>query len=156
MEADELNPYESPRSLDDPAQNAIPFEPEDQTPPNLDDPVTIATYAYPGEADLKRMLLDQHGIQSLIMDGEVMNLSWFLSNAMGGVKLVVARRDAQRALQLFEEHENISEARARVAQTLPPITFRCEGCDAEISFPGHRRGKVETCPACREYVDVPE
>jgi len=161
MNADEVNPYQPPETLDEPALDAIPWETEDDTAPpvthgNLDDPVTIASYSYPGEANLKCIFLDQNGIQAMVLDAEVMSLSVFLSNAIGGVKLVVARRDAERAIELLRQHADISAARAQVAQTLPPIFFRCEDCRAEISFPGHRRGKTETCPKCGEYVDVPD
>jgi membrane protease YdiL (CAAX protease family) len=36
------------------------------------------------------------------------------------------------------------------------ITFVCHECDKRITFPGERRGHVETCPYCCAYVDVPD
>jgi hypothetical protein len=157
LDTDDLNPYRSPDSIEEPARDATPLE-ADSLPldvADFDDPVTIASHAYPAEADLKCLLLDQHGIQALVIDAQV-NFSLFLFNAVGGVKLVVARRDAERAVELLQEHTTVSGARAKVAHTRPPITFRCEECNAEMTFPDHRRGKVESCPSCREYVDVPE
>ena len=37
----------------------------------------------------------------------------------------------------------------------PNLTV-CSECGKQISFPGKRRGGVETCPYCRQYVDVPD
>ncbi len=36
------------------------------------------------------------------------------------------------------------------------VTMVCEECGKSISFPARRRGHVETCPCCFNYVDVPE
>jgi len=51
-----------------------------------------------------------------------------------------------------------SQAAAETSETnhYTPIDFVCEECGKDISFPGHRRGGVETCPECKQYVDVPE
>ena len=38
----------------------------------------------------------------------------------------------------------------------PDVTFDCEECGQSVTFPGARRGGVETCPICNEYIDVPE
>jgi hypothetical protein len=41
---------------------------------------------------------------------------------------------------------------------MPPredITFACQECGKVITFPIDRRGAVETCPYCFNYVDVP-
>jgi membrane protease YdiL (CAAX protease family) len=35
------------------------------------------------------------------------------------------------------------------------ITFACQDCGKNITFPRERRGGVETCPYCFNYVDVP-
>ncbi len=35
------------------------------------------------------------------------------------------------------------------------ITFACQECGRSITFPGERRGRVEECPECGNYVDVP-
>lgn len=35
------------------------------------------------------------------------------------------------------------------------IAFACHECGKAIAFPGERRGHVETCPHCSNYVDVP-
>ena len=35
------------------------------------------------------------------------------------------------------------------------ITYPCDECGKDITFPGDRRGHVEICPECGEYVDVP-
>lgn len=35
------------------------------------------------------------------------------------------------------------------------ITLRCEKCGKWISFAASSQGKVEVCPECDEYIDVP-
>jgi membrane protease YdiL (CAAX protease family) len=35
------------------------------------------------------------------------------------------------------------------------VAFACQTCGRRIAFAGERRGHVETCPHCGEYVDVP-
>ena len=36
------------------------------------------------------------------------------------------------------------------------ISFRCQGCEALISFPGTDAGTVQECPECGGWADVPE
>lgn len=36
------------------------------------------------------------------------------------------------------------------------LTFRCDGCDAIVSFPSTEAGTVQDCPECGGWVDVPE
>ncbi len=39
---------------------------------------------------------------------------------------------------------------------LLPIEFDCEDCGRRLSFPASASGRVEVCPHCAAYVDVPE
>ena len=40
-------------------------------------------------------------------------------------------------------------------EPLAEVTFACQECGRSITFPGGRRGHVEACPECGNYVDVP-
>jgi membrane protease YdiL (CAAX protease family) len=42
-----------------------------------------------------------------------------------------------------------------VNEPVADVTFDCQECGRSITFPGERRGHVEECPECHNYVDVP-
>ena len=67
------------------------------------DLVTIKTFSYPYEMAVVRSLLESEGIPTLVMNEVISQLNPFYSNAGGGVKLQVDRRDAPRALQIMLE-----------------------------------------------------
>ena len=115
--------------------------------------VTVATYNFPAEADVQRLLLEQEGIQTFLADGNLVGMDWLYSNAVGGVKIQVAASDADRAMTILAKH-----CAAKTADELSgeDVTFACQECGKSVTFPGQRRGHVETCPHCSEYVDVPE
>ncbi|MCI0642182.1 MAG: DUF2007 domain-containing protein [Gemmataceae bacterium] len=75
-------------------------EEEDQGDP--DELVTITTFRYVHEAELARMHLENEGIQAFIMDAETITMDWLLGNAIGNIKLQVARSQKKAALELLE------------------------------------------------------
>ncbi len=40
--------------------------------------------------------------------------------------------------------------------SMAKISFRCQGCEEFIGFPGTDAGTVQECPECGGWVDVPE
>lgn len=125
------------------------------------DLVTIATFNHRAIADVCRVAIAQAGIPVFVADDNVIggyNFLW--SNALGGIKVQVARRDVEKALQIVEDARAHGSLAAPVDEHLDapsgPISFACEECGKPISFPAERRGRVEVCPRCGEYVDVPE
>src|SRR5262249_49628477 len=54
------------------------------------DLVTVATFWFPGEAHIVRCRLEAAGISVYIADEFTVTMDWFLSNAIGGIKLQVA------------------------------------------------------------------
>ena len=36
------------------------------------------------------------------------------------------------------------------------LSFRCDGCNAIVSFPSTESGTVQDCPECGGWIDVPE
>ena len=69
--------------------------------------ITIATYNTVAEAGLVRSLLEAEGIPAFLADEESMGLN-FIGFAIGGVKLQVLERDAERARSLLEPIDNQS------------------------------------------------
>lgn len=67
--------------------------------------VQVASFTTPLDAELARTLLDQHDIQSRLEDAILLGAALPLQSAMGGVKVLVAAGDAERAAELIAEHE---------------------------------------------------
>jgi hypothetical protein len=73
--------------------------------------VTVATFDSLTQAELARSVLDAEGIRSFLIDAETVNMGWYISGAVGGIKLQVAKSDflpAERAL-----HNRAGKARGR-------------------------------------------
>ena len=64
---------------------------------------TLATFGSPVEANLARNRLEAAGIQAFLADEETVGMAWHLTNAIGGVRLQVANRDAEEALAILAE-----------------------------------------------------
>lgn len=130
----------------------------DESPPTGASPtvelVTIATFDVPVHAEAARMRLDQEGIDAIVADANLVGADWFLSNAVGGAKLQVPAEDEDRARLILSQTQSSLHKPAK--HTGGPVHFDCQECGKALTFPAHRRGGVETCPNCGEYVDVPE
>ena len=64
---------------------------------------TIATFSKPEEAHLFRMRLAAAGIPAFIQDESLVQLDWFLSNAVGGVRVQIADGDVKAAREFLAE-----------------------------------------------------
>jgi hypothetical protein len=69
--------------------------------------VTVATFAYPWEAELARARLDAEGVESVIADEHLSRL--YGAGIVGGVKVRVRREEADRASALLREQRPIPE-----------------------------------------------
>lgn len=87
---------------------------------------TIVTFWSPMEANLAKGQLEAAGIRSFLSGEEAAAMTWLLTNAMGGIKLQVAARDADRA------HACLAEAELATAQDLDEAAVRNE---AEFTDP---------------------
>lgn len=61
---------------------------------------TIRTYMNSVEAEMDRQLLENCGIQAFIADD---NMGSFLNVAIGGIRLMVADADAEKATQILNQ-----------------------------------------------------
>jgi hypothetical protein len=68
----------------------------------MDSWVTVASFGTLPEAELARNRLEQDGIHAHLSDGESVSMMWMYSTALGGVKLMVAEEDAERAGYILE------------------------------------------------------
>jgi hypothetical protein len=71
--------------------------------------VTIAAYSSLFEAEFFKTILDLEGIESFVIDTNVMAVYPFLAPSSGGVKLQVKKSDAERALETLKKkgHQNV-------------------------------------------------
>jgi hypothetical protein len=149
---DDENPYLSPQAGREkrPTGEEVP-EPNASRLVFDANQVQLISYEQAVEANLCQSVLRSHGIDSWL-ENELATVNFLISSAVGGVKVFVRASDLTRASELLAEARAAMLARRKQDS----ITFNCEECDALITFPGARRGHVETCPKCREYIDVPD
>ncbi|MDA8097219.1 MAG: DUF2007 domain-containing protein [Desulforudis sp.] len=72
--------------------------------------VKVATFFSPAEAHLFKDLLDAQGITGYLFDEQLQVL---IPHPMGGIKLMVAEEDRQRAIELIQELEQSDETEIR-------------------------------------------
>ncbi|MCO6044505.1 DUF2007 domain-containing protein [Aeoliella sp. ICT_H6.2] len=145
------NPYKSPESR----ANGVSREHVDQESfDEADDSrlIKLTSFLTIADAQVCQAVLRQEGIDSFLENEGSVGVNWLWSNAVGGVKLLVPEEHLETAAKLLGKVQTTEQAK----EALGDITFECEDCGAEITFPGDRRGMTETCPKCHEYVDVPD
>ncbi len=59
--------------------------------------IAVASYSQPVQAHLARTRLEAEGIPCVVGDEHLVRVDWLLSNAVGGVKLMVPRAEIERA-----------------------------------------------------------
>lgn len=65
--------------------------------------VNILSYEYPWEAYVAQGRLAAEGIRSFIFDDGILYANPFLTNAVGGVKLMVHRADVEKSLVILRD-----------------------------------------------------
>jgi hypothetical protein len=67
--------------------------------------VNLRKYMTLPEALLAKSILDSAGIESFLGDQNIVRMDWFLSNALGGVKLRVREEDAEDAAAMLNRNK---------------------------------------------------
>jgi hypothetical protein len=65
---------------------------------------TIATFTTPEDAHLFRMCLGSQGIEGFLLDEYFVQLFWYYSNTIGGVRVGVDDADAEAAINAYETY----------------------------------------------------
>lgn len=97
--------------------------------------VTLMTFMTDPEAEVKRLPLEAAGIKTYITDAEIVTWEWLLGNAVGAIKLQVARDDAERAMAILKQLEPVPGAPAKQDN-------QCLACGAILP------DDSDTCPKC--------
>lgn len=76
--------------------------------PSRDDrsPVIVASFTGLGEAELARGALESQGIDARLQGEQLVAVAWHLSNAVGGIKLIVPAEQRERAGQILAALES--------------------------------------------------
>lgn len=69
----------------------------------LPKPVIIGRYRDLPEASVAKSILDSAGIESFLIDDNLVRLDWFYSNLVGGIKLVVREEDTEAASKFLDQ-----------------------------------------------------
>lgn len=121
----------------------------------MEDFVTVATHYSMADAEPVRLALEAAGISAFATDEGMSTL--LVPNLVGGIKLQVPAAEAARAEAVLAELREAAQSPAADAEGDDGgVSFHCPSCNAEIWFPSDRRGHVEECPECGNYVDVPQ
>ncbi len=84
------------------------------------------------EAMLAKGVLESDGIECFLNDQNIVWVDWFLSNAVGGVKLCVRQEDVKTANNLLNEARTESFDEGGAEEYLQP---RCPNCQStEVSL----------------------
>jgi len=122
------------------------------------DQICVCTASSLEEADIAVAWLAGEGIEAYVKDRHLLGTYAWITSAIAprGVEVVVFDQSlAARAVDLLQERQAaLSAALADAPRT--PVEATCENCDATSTFPAPSRGRVENCPKCGAYMDVPE
>lgn len=81
--------------------------------------VTVASFNKPEDAHLLRLRLEAAGISAYVHDENMVQIDWLMANAIGGVRVQIAKEDVPAAREFLAEDSS-------VANTKP--TFICPNC----------------------------
>jgi len=100
--------------------------------------ITVARFTDAMQAHIARGRLQAEGIAGHIADEHYITMNWFLSNALGGVKLQVEKADADRAKNLLNDIQSGDFAIDEVISVTAPII--CPQCGSHtIKLIPHKR-----------------
>ncbi|WP_435260684.1 DUF2007 domain-containing protein [Tenacibaculum sp. nBUS_03] len=68
-----------------------------------DDYTILAVFEYSTEAQLTKSKLDSEGIRTMLMDEKTVDSDPLISQAIGGVKLLVHNEDLEKGLNIYNE-----------------------------------------------------
>lgn len=117
------------RGLSPPRENPDPSTgTEKDAPP----PVMVRRYRDLPEASIAKSILDSAGIDSFLIDGNMVRLDWFYSNLVGGVKLFVRQEDEEAADKLLSQGVPEKFDVEKVGEYQQPRCPRCQSWDVTL------------------------
>lgn len=68
----------------------------------MNNSVVVGRYTYPFEAQIARASLEHAGIPAFIADEQTIHMDWLMSDAMGGIRLHVAKEHEVEAIKILQ------------------------------------------------------
>jgi hypothetical protein len=122
--------------------------------------VTVRRFRDLPEALLAKGSLESAGIESFLADDNMVRMDWFISNLLGGIKLLVKPEDAEVASQILEQPIPEDFAVEGVGDYRSPRCPNCQSLDALaygsafIGLPSARE-QAWKCQSCGwEWEDI--
>lgn len=98
--------------------------------------VVIAKFSLPLEAQIARASLESAGITAFVADEHTINMDWLYSNAMGGVRLIVRREDADAARRILEADFSMGVDESFLANEKNRVDVaHCPSCGSDDVYP---------------------
>ena len=94
--------------------------------------ITLSKFRDLPEALLAKGCLESAGIESCLVDDNLVRLDWFWSNLMGGIKLQVRPEDADAAISILDQPIPHVFKVAGVGEYQQPHCPRCESLDVNF------------------------
>ena len=98
-------------------------------PQQSEPPVMIRRYQNLPDAWLSKSILDSSGIESFLVDENLVGIDWMYSNAVGGIKLLVRSEDAETARKLLEQDTPEKFQVDGIGEYQQPRCTRCRSLD---------------------------
>ncbi|XZE34135.1 CPBP family glutamic-type intramembrane protease [Pirellulaceae bacterium SH501] len=114
----------------------------------------LESFDFPYQAETVRVILQHEGIECALENQFAISTDWLLSNAAGGVKLLVPTEDLPRARTLLIEFRETQKTNTD-DETSEKTVIRCPRCKEVVAFPKYDKVTVDNCLYCRSYIDVP-
>lgn len=70
--------------------------------------IVIASYSFPLDANIAKAALRSTGIPAFLADEHTINMQWLYSNAMGGVRVLVAKEHKSAAITLLTNNFSLA------------------------------------------------
>jgi hypothetical protein len=96
------------------------------------DLVSIGNYPNSLVAETVRSCLEMDGIEAFVFDGEISNMNGLYTTAFGGVKVMVASSDRDKAEAILGEGELATpETAVALQDEIEPDGIHCEKCHSK-------------------------
>ena len=119
--------------------------------------MTVARYDTREDAEADARVLAEHGLHAQVVGAETPGATAKSRDRLPSIELQLPEQDAFAAGQILRALDPPEkEDRAEVGSRKEDVVFPCEECGAMLQFPSNRRGKVDVCRHCGDYVDVPK
>jgi len=141
---------------------AITIAPPGEDVVEFNETVTLRQFRDLPEALLAKGSLESAGIQTYLLDNNMVRMDWFISNLLGGIKLKVRAEDVEAANEILSQPipENVDVE--GIGQYEQPRCPKCQSLDvgyrelnkllsygsAYVGFPVPVHKKAWTCHAC--------